>query len=127
MNLNNIKSELRMKNLFFPKCSITRESNIKNEELQIDIKREIEEKSKSEYCVTVKLHIDKESKDLDVYIEAKADFLIENDDIDFVKGIINTNTVAIMFPFIRSQVSLITTQPNMNPIILPPINTTKIV
>ena len=32
-------------------------------------------------------NIDKESKDLDVYIEAKADFLIENDDIDFVKQV----------------------------------------
>ena len=31
----------------------------------------------------------------------------------------------IMFPFIRSQVTLLTTQPGMTPIVLPPINTTK--
>ena len=34
-------------------------------------------------------------------------------------------TVAIMFPFIRSQITLLTTQPGMTPIVLPPINTTK--
>jgi preprotein translocase subunit SecB len=30
-----------------------------------------------------------------------------------------------MFPFIRSQVTLLTTQPGMTPIVLPPINTAK--
>ena len=41
------------------------------------------------------------------------------------ENIVKTNTVAIMFPFIRSQVTLLTTQPGMTPIVLPPINTTK--
>ena len=36
--------------------------------------------------------------------------------------ILRTNTVAIMFPFVRSQVSLLTTQPGMTPILLQPIN-----
>lgn len=32
------------------------------------------------------------------------------------------NTLAIMFPYIRSYVSIITTQPGMNPIVLPAMN-----
>ena len=32
------------------------------------------------------------------------------------------NAVAIMFPYLRSQITLLTTQPNMKPIVLPPIN-----
>ena len=36
------------------------------------------------------------------------------------------NAVAIMFPFIRSQVALITAQPGLTPIMLQPINISKI-
>ena len=36
--------------------------------------------------------------------------------------IIEKNTIAIMFPYIRSYISMITTQPGMNPIVLPQMN-----
>ena len=41
--------------------------------------------------------------------------------------ILKKNTVAIMFPFIRSQVSILTTQPGMIPIVMPPININALV
>ena len=41
------------------------------------------------------------------------------------EAIRNANTVAIKFPFIRSQVTLLTSQPGMTPIVLPAINTQK--
>ena len=56
---------------------------------------------------------------------ANAKFLFEADSYEREKTIIEKNTIAIMFPFVRSQVSLLTTQPNMVPIVLPPINTAK--
>ena len=55
----------------------------------------------------------------------KAHFVYEAETYEKEESIIKTNTVAIMFPFIRSQVTLLTTQPGMTPIVLPPINTTK--
>ena len=36
------------------------------------------------------------------------------------------NAVAIMFPFLRSQISLLTTQPDMIPVVLPAININKL-
>lgn len=57
--------------------------------------------------------------------KANANFFIDTNDPIKEKTLINANTVAIMFPFIRSQVSLMTTQPGMSPIVLPPINTAK--
>ena len=36
------------------------------------------------------------------------------------------NAVSIMFPYLRSQVSLMTAQPNLVPIVLPPININKL-
>lgn len=56
---------------------------------------------------------------------AQADFLYESDDYSREEAIINANTVAIMFPFFRSQVTLLTSQPGMTPIVLPAINTQK--
>lgn len=36
--------------------------------------------------------------------------------------ILEKNTIAIMFPYIRSYISSITTQPGMSPIVLPAMN-----
>ena len=58
-------------------------------------------------------------------IIAEAHFTYEAETYEMEENIIKNNTVAIMFPFIRSQVTLLTTQPGMTPIVLPPINTTK--
>lgn len=73
----------------------------------------------------MKLNIEKD--DLSVLVIAKAHFLYKADKDEMEENIIKTNTVAIMFPFIRGQVTLLTTQPGMSPIVLPPINTTKII
>ena len=46
----------------------------------------------------------------------------ENVNKNLYDNLINKNAIAILFPYLRSQVTLITSQPNMTPIILPPIN-----
>jgi preprotein translocase subunit SecB len=38
------------------------------------------------------------------------------------KDLLEKNTIAIMFPYIRSYISSITTQPGMTPIVLPAMN-----
>lgn len=63
--------------------------------------------------------------DLSVSIIANAHFEYETETYEKEESIIKANTVAIMFLFIRSQVTLLTTQPGMTPIVLPAINTTK--
>ena len=42
--------------------------------------------------------------------------------VDEYERILKANTVAIMFPYIRSQISLLTTQPGLHPVMLPPMN-----
>ena len=46
----------------------------------------------------------------------------DEQDVDLIKSIIQDNTTAILFPYLRSQISLVTTQPEFSPIILPPMN-----
>mgnify|MGYP001084591257 FL=1 len=125
MDINKMKSDLKMENFHFVECSITRNSVIENGSLSFDLKKEISELANGSYNVTLTLTITKEQDDLNVKVVASALFFMDNSDVELVRSIMETNTVAIMFPFIRSQVSLLTTQPGLTPIVLPPINTAK--
>ena len=49
-------------------------------------------------------------------------FRVEKVDKETYDQLIKSNTVAIMFPYIRSQVSLLTTQPGIQPIMIPTMN-----
>ena len=125
MDINKMKSDLKMENFHFVECSIIRNSVIENGPLLFDLEKEISELNNGGYNVTLTLTIAKEQGDLSVKVVASALFFMDNSDVELVRSIMETNTVAIMFPFIRSQVSLLTTQPGLTPIVLPPINTAK--
>ena len=124
MDIKDIRSNLQMKNFCFSKFSFVRDKVIKNGELNADIKKNIIPIGKHEYNVILTTTIEKD--DMNIELVAEAQFLYESEDYSREESIINTNTVAIMFPFVRSQVTLLTSQPGMVPIILPPINTQKL-
>lgn len=123
MDLSKMKSNLKMKDLYFSSCSVTRECKVENGECKADLQRNIKKTKDHEYDVELTLLVEK--SDLSVSVVTRAHFQFEGDTYEMEESIVNTNTVAIMFPFIRSQVTLLTTQPGMTPIVLPPINTTK--
>ena len=125
MDINKFKSDLKMEGFHFVECSVKRKPVIENGSLSIDLRKEIHQLPDDSYAVILTLIINKDNDDLYVKVVASANFSINNDDAELVKTIMETNTVAIMFPFIRSQVSLLTTQPGMTPIVLPPINTAR--
>lgn len=64
--------------------------------------------------------------DMNLKLVADAIFTYDADDYSNEDKVVGDNTVAIMFPFIRSQITLMTSQPGMQPIVLPPINATKL-
>ena len=49
-------------------------------------------------------------------------FTCDCEDDAIKTNLVNNNTIAILFPYLRSQISLITTQPDIPPITLPPMN-----
>ena len=53
-----------------------------------------------------------------VNVKGRAVFSTRQENMD----ILEKNTIAIMFPYIRSYISSITTQPGMSPIVLPAMN-----
>ena len=119
MEVGKMKSDLKMNDLYFSVCSIERDRKVKNGDYKADLQRHISETGEHQYDVELRLTIRKD--DLSVLVVAKAHFAYD----DREESIVKSNTVAIMFPYIRSQVTLLTTQPGMVPIVLPPINTTK--
>lgn len=123
MDLNKMKSDLKMENFYFSSCSVKRECEVVNGDCKADLQRDIKRTNEHEYDVELKLIVEK--SDLLVTVIANAHFSYVAEDYKMEENIIKHNTVAIMFPFIRSQVTLLTTQPGMNPIVLPPINTRK--
>lgn len=47
--------------------------------------------------------------------------------VDYKDLIMRQNAVAIIFPYIRSQISLLTAQPEVTPVVLPPFNIAQMV
>lgn len=123
MNIEEIKSELKMDNLYFSKCSIERKQVISNGKLKMSLEKDINQVAEHMYSVELQFEASKE--DLSILIIANATFTLEANDFSLEEKIIEHNTVAIMFPFVRSQVTLMTSQPGMQPIVVPPINTAK--
>ena len=123
MDINKIKSNLQMKNFYFSNCSFIRGAIVEDGEFNMSLQKEISSIGNHEYRVVLITSVEKE--DMKLELIAQADFLYESDDYSREEAIINANTVAIMFPFIRSQVTLLTSQPGMTPIVLPAINTQK--
>ena len=123
MELENIKSNLRMENFYFSECSITREASFSQSEYRANLEKEVKQIEDHVYEVTLITTIEK--SDVHIHVTAKATFHYESNDYSTEETVMNVNTVAIMFPFIRSEVSLLTSQPGMPPIVLPAINALK--
>ena len=70
--------------------------------------------------------IAKKEKEFDLLLEASGFFSCVGGE-EQIALMTKQNAVAIIFPFIRSQLSLLTAQPEMEPIVLPPLNIAKMV
>lgn len=68
-----------------------------------------------------RLSDDEETTSLEIVVsgifELKADLSLDQKEV-----IIAKNTMAILFPYLRSQVTLLTAQPDIEPVVLPIIN-----
>lgn len=137
---NKFESPLKMSNLKITNSEFNCISNNFNTKLSIQIIKEITQdlhpkdeilNDKDELSHNVKLitTISSENKEIYVSVTCSAIFSIPNK-LDLSKNtitqLIEKNSIAIMFPYVRSYITLITSVPNMNPIIIPPININKV-
>ena len=94
------------------------EDSLENVELRVNVAHNIEQLSEVEYKITLELSVADPEGKLSVFVKGMAVFETEQEN----KMLIERNIIAIMFPYFRSYVSTLTTQPGMTPIVLPAMN-----
>ena len=125
-NVSGVPASLKLEKMFFPKIEYFREENFQKTDYTIQFNREIKktEENPQKYRVVLEADIKDKNGRMELSIEIVGIFTSDynEQDADLVKSIIQDNTTAILFPYLRSQISLVTTQPEFSPIILPPMN-----
>ena len=124
--VSGVTASLKLENMFFSKIEYFREEDFQKTDYTIQFNREIKksEENPQKYRVALEANIKDKNGRMELNIEIVGIFISDytEQDTDLIKSIIQDNTTAILFPYLRSQISLVTTQPEFSPIILPPMN-----
>lgn len=113
------ESPLILKTIMITEGNFNRsEDPLENVELHVNISHNIEQISEKEYKITLELYVADQEEKLSVVVKGMAIFETQQKN----QMLIERNTLAIMFPYFRSYVSTLTTQPGMTPIVLPAMN-----
>ena len=131
INEKDVRSDLLMKDIYFSKIECYQNKDLNklgniNLNTKYDVK--INNISESEKEIIFDVNIENEEGKLKVNLTAIGIFAVTDDlSSDINKDeIFKHNAVAMMFPFIRSQVALITSQPGLRSVMLQPINIYKL-
>ena len=87
-------------------------------ELGVQVEHSMKTVGEDEYEILLNTTVTDENDGIYVNVKGKAVFCTQQQDGD----ILEKNMIAILFPYIRSYISLLTTQPGMAPIVLPAMN-----
>ena len=124
--MENIESNLKIKNIYFSELSFRRDENI---EKTLEITHSIDVKYEDVLKDSIKVSIIYSSKAKNSLFETKVVINgrfeltnYENFDDDTIESLLKINTIAILVPYLRSQVVLLTSQIGINPIQIPIIN-----
>lgn len=122
--VNPVKAELEMKKIYFDRIDYRRDVIDPHElNYQINFKREICKHDDDTYTVSLLCNIaESKNQSIELHIRIVGYFRCVCDDENMRKTLVKKNTVAILFPYLRSHITLVTTQPDMPPIVLPPMN-----
>lgn len=125
--MNNKKKEsiLKLDKIVFDKIEFERRGFKNDEELKIELLSNISQRKESSiYKVNLLLRGEKYNEYV-MEISVSGYFRIESDSYstDELKDeLITKNSVAILMPYLRSQVSILTAQPDVECVVLPPFN-----
>lgn len=125
--MDNFKSSLILQKMVFDKIKFERKGFKNNSELEFSLKVQMGTRENEIYKVTLVLSGTKD-KEYDILISLTGFFAIENkDDLgdEMVNNLISKNAVAILMPYLRSELTLLTAQPDTDSVVLPPFNINK--
>lgn len=87
-------------------------------ELGVQVEHSLTKIDEEKYEVVLVTTVSDDEENVYVSVKGRAIFITSQEN----KDILEKNTIAIMFPYVRSYISIITTQPGMAPIVLPAMN-----
>lgn len=128
---NGLKSVLKLEDLYFQKILFDRIGKKNEEDLSLQIQADIEENIKQSHLYKVTLNVmGKKEEEYNLQVSIVGIFSIDgnaNITEELQKTLIAKNTIAILMPYVRSQISLITAQPGVECVVLPPFNINNII
>lgn len=90
---------------------------------QSSIGKNIDKLDEKEYKCSLKLKMSDEEETVDLEIVISGIFEFQSElNADQKEIIITKNTMSILFPYLRAQVTLMTAQPDIEPVVIPAIN-----
>lgn len=125
--MRNFNSSLILQEMVFDKIEFTRKGLKNTKELKFELQVQIGISEDNTYKVTLVLNGEKPDE-YSIVISLSGFFEIESkEDLgnQNVQDLINRNAVAIMMPYLRSELTLLTAQPGTDSVILPPFNINK--
>lgn len=123
--LQNSKSLLIAKKIFIEEMSFKRENEIEgvirfsNTRIGKTLKKLNDDKYKC--SLSLNMSDSSESAKLKIIVSGIFEFNLGFDD-EQKETIITKNTMAILFPYLRAQITIMTSQPDVEPVVLPAIN-----
>jgi preprotein translocase subunit SecB len=123
-NLNDEQCDLKLKKIVFEKISFERMGFKNEEKLDIKIRVQVAENKNNIFKVTLSVNGEKKDE-YNFIVQITGFFSVNGSDNKANENLINQNAVAILMPYVRSEVSLITAQPETECVVLPPFNIVK--
>lgn len=118
------ESPLKLKEINIVESNLKKEENISGKlSLNLSIDRKVLKIGENDYKLFLNVKLNDLDNKLIVKVKSISLFELEIDNIELVEK----NGVAIIFPYLRSYLTLLTTQPGMPPIVLPAINVIKLI
>lgn len=119
------RSVLKLEKLVFDKLLFERKGFSSENNFKFNLESQVSKRSNEDmYRVTLVLHGEK-ADEYTIDISLTGFFAFESDDSladEDKKELISKNTLAILMPYLRSEVSILTAQPGVDCVVLPPFN-----
>lgn len=131
--MSNSECKLQMLDLYFSKFDFTQERKSSNESAEyitsLTINYAVNKSDDTRIKIIIDTNVKNKTESISVNLQTVGIFKIDKGDMEeaVYEQLMKANTVAIMLPYIRSQISLITTQPGIIPVMMPPINVSSLV
>ena len=124
MNMEN-NCILKLNHLLFDEITFNRVNFKSKNDLQVEFGFSFNKREYGEFVSSIRI-IGTKKDEYKFVVRASGYFQISEavEDSDIL---IQQNAIAIVFPYIRSQISLLTAQPEVDPVILPPMNIAQMV